>query len=80
VLRPGGSLHFVEHTASLRPVLAATQRVIQPAWGLWAGGCHLDRDIPGEITRTAYAIHDRHDAGWFVTGRATPQGRTTGEG
>jgi len=73
MLRPEGGLHFVEHTMSSRPLLASTQRMLQPAWGLWAGGCHLDRDIPGELGSAAYTIHHLQSAGWFVAGIARPR-------
>jgi len=73
VLRPGAGLHFVEHTMSSRPLVASTQRMLQPAWGLWAGGCHLDRDIPGELGSAAYTIDHLQSAGWFVAGIARPR-------
>ena len=72
VLRPGGALHFVEHTTSDHPALARAQAVVQPVWGAWAGGCHLDRDIPGELERAAYALTSHGRRGWFVSGSARP--------
>ncbi len=72
VLRPGGSVHFVEHTISPRRAVAATQRTVQPVWGLWAGGCHVDRDIEGELQRSAYALDGLRRRGWFVSGIAHP--------
>lgn len=73
VLRPGGALVFVEHTRSHRPLVAGAQRAVQPVWGMWAGGCHLDRDILGEVTRAAYELTDVRRNGWFVSGRALPR-------
>ena len=52
VLRPGGALHFVEHSLSPSPRVASVQRGIQPAWGRVSGGCHVDRDLP-RILRSA---------------------------
>ena len=72
VLRPGGAISFVEHTISPRPRVAAAERAVQPLWGRIAGGCHVDRDIPGELERAAYTLCDRHDRGWFVSGVAHP--------
>lgn len=72
VLRPGGALSFVEHTVSARPRVAAVERALQPAWGRVAGGCHLDRDVPGALERAAYGLADRRDAGWFVSALARP--------
>ncbi len=46
VLRPGGAYVFIEHVAadaSRAPVLAAAQRLLDPAQQLLAGGCHLTR-------------------------------------
>lgn len=63
VLRPGGDFSFVEHTVSPRPRVAALERAVQPLWGRVAGGCHVDRDIPGELERAAYALRDRRDEG-----------------
>lgn len=49
VLRPGGSLHFVEHGRSPRSRIARWQDRITPTWGKVAGGCHLNRSIPDLI-------------------------------
>lgn len=43
VLRPGGSLHFVEHGLAHQQKGRTTQRRITPVWKEFAGGCHLDR-------------------------------------
>jgi ubiquinone/menaquinone biosynthesis C-methylase UbiE len=43
VLRPGGTLHFVEHGRSPRPEVARWQDRLTPAWGKVFGGCHLNR-------------------------------------
>jgi len=58
VLRPGGSLHFVEHGLSPRPATARRQRRISPWWGRIAGGCHLDRDIPSLVTTAGFNLGD----------------------
>lgn len=85
VLKPGGRLHFVEHSLSPSPRVAAVQRRLQPAWGPLAGGCHLDRDVPvllAEAGLDAPDLHQRYASGlwparpfgWFVTGSARPAG------
>ena len=49
VLRPGGSLHFVEHGRSEKPSVAKWQDRITPVWGKVFGGCCLNRPIPDMI-------------------------------
>lgn len=82
VLRPGGSLHFAEHSLAPTSRVARVQRTLQPLWGPVAGGCHLDRDIPAAIAGAGFEF-TRLDAryqsdvalarpfGWFVTGVAS---------
>lgn len=76
VLRPGGVLRFVEHTASSRRPLRQAQRAVQPVWGFWAGGCHLDRDILGELETADFRLTDLSREGWFVSGTARVEADT----
>ncbi|MCX6397111.1 MAG: class I SAM-dependent methyltransferase [Propionibacteriales bacterium] len=81
VLRPGGALHFVEHSAAPDTAVAAWQQRIQPVWGRIGGGCHLTRDIPALVTGAGFTLTDL-DAfyapgpavskpfGWMTVGRA----------
>jgi SAM-dependent methyltransferase len=49
VLRPGGSLHFVEHGLAPDPGVVAWQHRLDPVQRRLAGGCHLSRDIPALV-------------------------------
>jgi hypothetical protein len=42
VLRPGGELRFLEHVRG-EGALGRAQELMQPAWGWFSAGCHLDR-------------------------------------
>lgn len=81
VVRPGGRLHFVEHSLAPDPRVRRLQRRLQPVWGRVAGGCHLDRDIPRLLTDSGLQVEDiraayvtpipaGHPFGWFCRGTA----------
>jgi len=52
VLKPGGTLLFVEHGLSPEPGVARWQHRLTPVWRHVAGGCHLDRRVD-ELIRAA---------------------------
>jgi len=58
VLKPRGRLVFCEHGASPdRPVRRWQDRVT-PVWRRFAGGCHLNRDVPGMIQEAGFQLRE----------------------
>ncbi len=57
IVRPGGTLHLLEHGLSPCPQVAARQRRFEPIQRRVAGGCHLTR-VPEELLESA---------GWQLT-------------
>jgi ubiquinone/menaquinone biosynthesis C-methylase UbiE len=57
VLRPGGTLRFLEHTIADTPGLRLVQRVADATvWPLLAGGCHTATDPAGTIEAGGFQI------------------------
>lgn len=56
VLRPGGTLHFLEHGLSPDRSVAGWQHRLTPIQRRVAGGCHLDRPIDELITTSGFEI------------------------
>lgn len=56
VLRPGGSLRLWEHVRSQRGWIAFLQRAYSPIHGLYADGCHLDRDTAGAVRAGGFEV------------------------
>jgi ubiquinone/menaquinone biosynthesis C-methylase UbiE len=79
LLKPGGTLHFVEHGISPDPKVARRQGRIEPVNKALFGGCHLTRDIPALLVRAGFVIdamttyqHAKEPKafGWTFEGRA----------
>jgi ubiquinone/menaquinone biosynthesis C-methylase UbiE len=64
VLRPGGSLLFVEHGLSPEPKIRKWQDRLTPAWRRVAGGCHLNRSIAQLIEGAGFQL-DRLETGYM---------------
>ena len=60
VLRPGGTLHFIEHGRSPHLDVARWQDRLTPLQQRVAGGCHLNRKIDEMITSTGFVIMNLH--------------------
>ncbi len=57
VLRPGGTLRFMEHVRDAHnPRVARWQRRLEPIWKWCAGNCHLTRDTGDAIRRAGFEI------------------------
>jgi ubiquinone/menaquinone biosynthesis C-methylase UbiE len=56
VLRPGGTLLFLEHVRADDGRLARWQDRIQPIWSLFAAGCHPNRDSVAAIERAGFEL------------------------
>lgn len=57
VLRPGGTVRFLEHTIGASRGLRAVQRLADATvWPLLAGGCHTSTDPIGLLTAAGFEI------------------------
>jgi ubiquinone/menaquinone biosynthesis C-methylase UbiE len=81
VLRPGGSLHFVEHGLAPEESVRRWQDRLNPLEQRIACGCNLNRDIPALIEQgglrmkrldTYYTDGDPKVIGWTYEGVAVP--------
>ncbi len=71
VLRPGGSLHLLEHGAAPQPRVRAWQRRLEPVQRRAFGGCHLTRDVLDLVASSGFepvAV----DQSYVVGGPASP--------
>ena len=58
VLRPGGTLHFLEHGRAPDAGVERWQHRIDPVQRRVFGGCHLSRDIPALVAGAGLAVGD----------------------
>lgn len=56
VLKPGGSLLFCEHGLAPDEHVRRWQRRLNPLWKRFAGGCNMNRDIPGLIASGGFEL------------------------
>lgn len=56
VLKPGGTLHFVEHGRAPEADVARWQARVEPPWKHVAGGCHLTRPISDLIEAAGFKV------------------------
>lgn len=58
VLRPDGTLHFLEHGLAPDPAVARWQRRLEPLQKRAFGGCHLTRPIVDLIESSGFAVRE----------------------
>ncbi|MCR1783107.1 class I SAM-dependent methyltransferase [Nocardioides carbamazepini] len=56
LVRPGGTLAFLEHGLSPDTRVARWQRRLDPIERRVAGGCHLSRDVPGLLRDAGFEV------------------------
>lgn len=62
VLRPGGSLHFLEHGLAPTDGVARWQARLEPMQRLVFGGCHLTRHMPSLVEDAGFKLVDLDEA------------------
>ena len=79
VLKPGGDLLFLEHGEAPHETVRKWQHRITPGWKMFAGGCHLNRQIADLIRHAGFEIQELENlympnapkiAGFIYKGRA----------
>jgi ubiquinone/menaquinone biosynthesis C-methylase UbiE len=56
VLKPGGTLHFIEHGLAPDEKVRHRQHQLEPLQKRFAGGCHLTRQIPALLTDAGFEV------------------------
>lgn len=65
VLRPGGKLIFSEHGQAPDPSVRRWQDRLNPLWGRFSGGCHLNRPIDALVKQAGFEIESL-DTGYIA--------------
>ena len=60
VLRPGGTLIFVEHGLAPDAGVRKWQNRLTPFWRPFTGGCHLNRKMDDLVRDAGFAIAELH--------------------
>lgn len=87
VLRPGGSLHFLEHGLAPEARVERWQRRVEPFQRRLLGGCHLTRAIDESLRAAGFELEElatfygsgpaaARPFGFHYLGRARPVGRS----
>ncbi len=57
ILKPEGSLLFCEHGLAPDAEVRRWQHRVNPTWQRIAGGCNMDRDIPGLLAQGGFEVN-----------------------
>jgi ubiquinone/menaquinone biosynthesis C-methylase UbiE len=66
VLRPGGRLLYCEHGKAPDEAVCRWQNRLDPLWSTFAGGCHINKDIPALVRSGGFDI--RSDERMYIPG------------
>lgn len=58
VLKPGGTLHFVEHGLAPDESVVRWQRRLEPVQKRLFGGCHLTRPVVDSVERAGFVVRE----------------------
>jgi ubiquinone/menaquinone biosynthesis C-methylase UbiE len=58
VLKPGGTLHFMEHGLAPDAEVQRWQRRVEPMQKRLFGGCHLTRNVPEMLETAGFTVDD----------------------
>jgi ubiquinone/menaquinone biosynthesis C-methylase UbiE len=58
VLKPGGKLLFSEHGAAPDAKVRQWQDRLNPIWMAVAGGCNLNREVPGALAEAGFKVQE----------------------
>lgn len=74
VLRPGGRLVQLEHTATNYPAIDWVLHTAAPTWKWFTGGCHINRDTAALLQQHGWHLqrHERHAGGLVRVIEALP--------
>ena len=72
VLKPGGTMLYVEHGSAPDAGVSRWQRRIEPVWKHLTGNCHLTRKVSSAIAESGFAVSQI--GGRFVKGTPRPMG------
>ena len=56
VLRPGGTVRLIDHTLSGHWLIDMALNLLEQPWIWFTGGCHPNRDTPGELERLGWTF------------------------